>query len=240
MTPSDTPSERRAGSDELARRSGAPAARSEAARRPGAAVPSSRDAVKKPVSRDRPAPPARPALHDKAAAPVMVKLPPPASVRLAQISWILSLVVGGIAIGYMFVIREPILPEIENLVRGVDAERLDETIQTAADIVFWTVFGSLVAVMLVQITSLVSFSNRRERARWWMLGILLFQGAAFLAARQLVALGDRGIPLERLLLIQLGLSLLGLLFSLLPGALRWTARKHDIRRGDPDAVAPEL
>ncbi len=242
MTPSETPSERRAGSNELARRSGAPAAGSDAARRSGAAASSSparRDTpspAARPEPREKPAPPARPALHDKAAAPVMVKMPPPASVRLAQISWILSLVVGGIAIGYMFVIRQPILPDIEALIRDVDPERLDETVTAAADILFWSVFGALVAVMLVQITSLVSFGNRRPRARWWMLGILLFQGVAFLAARQLIAVGDRGIPLERLLLIQLGLSLLGLLFSLLPGALRWTARKHDIRRGDPDAV----
>lgn len=229
MTPSDTSSERRAGSHELARRSGAPApAAPPATRRSGAAAPSA------PDGGTRPAAPARPALHDKASAPVLVKLPPPASVRLAQISWILSLVVGGIAIGYLFVIREPLIPDIEGLVREVDAERLDETIRSAADIVYWCVFGALVAVMLVQITSLVSFSNRRTRARWWMLGILLFQGVAYLAARQLVALGDRGIPLERLLLIQLGLSLLGLLFSLLPGALRWTARKHDVRRDRPE------
>ncbi|WP_295837989.1 hypothetical protein [uncultured Microbacterium sp.] len=233
MTPSDTPSERRVGSNELTRRSGASApsaARSEVRRSP--APPAYQPAAK-------PSAPERPALHDKAAAPVMVKMPPPAAVRFAQISWVLSLIVGAIGVGYLFIIRESLRPDIEALVRAVDDSRPAETVTTASDIVYWCVFGGLVAVLLVQVTSLVSFNNRRNNARWWMLGILVFQTIVFLAARQFVVLGERGIPLERVLLIQLGLSALGLLFSLIPAALRWTRRKHDIRRGVGGGV-PEL
>ena len=47
----------------------------------------------------------------------------------------------------------------------------------------------------------------------------------------MVAIGEHGVVLERMLLIQLGLAVLGLLCSLLPQALRWTARKYDVRRG---------
>ena len=36
-----------------------------------------------------------------------------------------------------------------------------------------------------------------------------------------------------------GCAALGLLISLLPQALRWTARKHDIRRGGPLAPAAD-
>ena len=106
------------------------------------------------------------------------------------------------------------------IVREVDASRPSETVSTAADIVFWCVFGALVTVLLVQITSLVSFNNRRSNARWWMLGVLLLLAVTVLAARQFAAVGDRGVPLDRLLLIQLGLSGLGLLFSVIPAALR--------------------
>ncbi|WP_150952860.1 hypothetical protein [Microbacterium testaceum] len=234
MTPSDAPSERRVGSQELTRRSGAPAPSApQAQTRRSPAPPPSEPAAK-------PAKPERPALHDKAAAPVMVKMPPPAAVRLAQICWVLSLVVGAIAVGYLFVIRQSIDPDIEAIVREVDASRPSETISSAADIVFWCVFGAMVAVLLVQITVLVSFNNRRDNARWWMLGILLFLAVTVLAARQFVAVGDRGIPLDRLLLIQLGLSALGLLFCIIPAALRWTARKHDVRRGPAGNPAPEL
>jgi hypothetical protein len=231
MTPSDTPSERRVGSNELTRRSGASAPQAQVRRSP--APPPYEPPAKA-------AKPERPALHDKAAAPVLVKMPPPAAVRLAQISWVLSLIVGAIAVGYLFVIRQMIDPDVEAIVRGVDDTRPGETVSTAADIIFWCVFGALVTVLLVQITSLVSFNNRRNNARWWMLGILLFLAVSVLAARHFVAVGDRGIPLDRLLLIQLGLSGLGLLFAVIPAALRWTARKHDIRRGPSGDSAPEL
>lgn len=219
------------GSQELIRRSGASAPQTQMRRSP--APPPYEPPAKA-------AKPERPALHDKAAAPVLVKMPPPAAVRLAQISWVLSLVVGAIAVGYQFVIRQSIDPDIEAIVRGVDGSRPGETVSTAADIVFWCVFGALVTVLLVHITSFVSFNNRRDNARWWMLGTLLFLAVSVLAARQFVAVGDRGVPLDRLLLIQLGLFALGLLFSVIPAALRWTRRKHDIRRGSPGGSAADF
>jgi hypothetical protein len=175
--------------------------------------------------------PARPSLSNKPGAPVLVKLPAPVSVRLSQLSWVLSIVVGAVAVVYTFVIRVPQLPEIVTIIRGVDESRADTTYQAAADIVFWSIFGAMVAVLLVQITCLVSFSNRRPNARWWLLGTVIFQGIIFLAARELIAVGDRGVPLERIMLIQLGLAGLGLLFAALPPAMKWTARRHDVRRG---------
>ncbi len=92
------------GSHELTRRSGASAPQAQVRRSP--APPPYEPPAKA-------AKPERPALHDKAAAPVMVKMPPPAGVRLAQICWVLSLVVGAIAVGYLFVIRQSIDPSSE-------------------------------------------------------------------------------------------------------------------------------
>lgn len=180
--------------------------------------------------------PVRPSLSNKPAAPVLVKLPAPASVRLSQLAWVLSLAVGAVGVVYVFVIRQQQLPEIVSLIKGVDTSRADATYQAAADIVYWSVFGAMVATVLIQITLLVSFSNRRPNVRWWLLGTVLFQGAAFLACRELIAVGDRGVPLVRILLIQLALAVLALLLAALPGALKWTARRHDIRRGDADAT----
>jgi hypothetical protein len=172
--------------------------------------------------------PARPSLSNKAAAPVLVKLPAPASVRLSQLCWVLSLAVGAAGIVYLFIIRQQQLPEIVGVIKGVDGTRADATYETAADILYWSVFGALVGIVLVQIALLVSFSNRRPKMRWWLLGTTLLLGAVFLVCRELVALGDRGVPLVRVLLIQLGLAVLGLLFGALPRALHWTARKHDV------------
>jgi hypothetical protein len=175
--------------------------------------------------------PARPSLSDKAAAPVLVKLPAPVAVRLSQLCWVLSLASGAVAIVYLFVIRVPQLPEIVSLIKGVDASRADATYQTAADIIFWSIFGAMTAIVLVQITLLVSFSNRRPHTRWWLLGTVLVQSAVFFLCRELAAIGERGVPLVRVLLIQLALAVLALLFSALRSALKWTARRHDVQRG---------
>lgn len=195
------------------------------------------DAEKSPAAVPPASAPGRPSLTGKDAAPVLVKLPPPVVVRISQVAWLTSLIAGGVAIVYLFVIRQAQLPDIADLVRAVDGSRAEATYATTADIVFWSVFTPLVAIVLAQVAMQVSFANRRPNVRWWQFGSILFQGGVFLIARELVIFGERGLPLERILLIQLGLAALGLLVSLLPPALRWTARRHDVRRGGPVAPA---
>ncbi len=175
--------------------------------------------------------PERPKLGDKEHPPVLVKLPPPFTVRVAQLSWILSFAVSACAVVYLFIIRKAQLPDIANLVKKVDDTRPEGTIDSATDIVFWAVFGGVVAVLFVQIAMLVAFSNRRPHVRWYLLATLFVQSVVLVFARELVAIGDRGRPAELLLIIALGLALLGMGFSVLPPALRWTARRHDVRRG---------
>ncbi|MET0813021.1 MAG: hypothetical protein ABWY03_08195 [Microbacterium sp.] len=182
----------------------------------------------------RAAVPERPALAGKDAAPVLVKAPPPFVVRLAQLLWVTSLLAGAAAVVYLFVIRQAQLPEIAEIVRGVDGSRAEATYTAAADIVFWSVFTPLVAIIMLQIVLQVSFANRRPKVRWWQFGSVLFQAGLVLIAGELVAFGDRGLPLERILMAQVALATLGLLVSVLPPALRWSARRHDIRRG-PEA-----
>jgi hypothetical protein len=205
-------------------------------RRSSAGLPSERN-IDAEKSGDGRTAPARPSLHDKPGAPVLVRVPPPFSVRLSQLAWALSLAVGATAVVYLFVIRQPQLPEIVALIKGVDETRADATYQTAADIIFWTVFGAMVLVLLVQVTLLVSFSNRRPHARWWLLATVLLSGAIFLACREIVAVGDRGVPLVQIMLVQLGLAVLGLLFAAFPGALKWTARRHDVRRDESRSLS---
>ncbi|GAA1928934.1 hypothetical protein GCM10009775_21230 [Microbacterium aoyamense] len=182
----------------------------------------------------RAAVPERPSLAGKDAAPVLVKAPPPVVVRIAQLLWVTSLLAGAAGVVYLMVIRQAQLPEIADLVRGVDGSRADETYTSAADIVFWSVFTPLVAMIMLQIVLLVSFANRRPKVRWWQFGSVLFLAGVVLIAGELVAFGDRGLPLERILQAQVVLAALGLLVSVLPPALRWSARRHDIRRG-PEA-----
>lgn len=214
-TPASSEVARTSGSVE--RRPVSPPARS--AGRPTQAAPPRRE------------PPRRPTLEGKQAPPVIVQLPPPVAVRLSIIAWVLSLIVGGIGVIYLFVIRTSQLPEITAIIQSVDSERPDETHELAADIIFWVVFGILVAIILLQILFLVALTNRRPRTRWWQFGSLVLLGVTYLVSQELVAIGTRGVPLTQILLLQLGLGALALLFSFLPAALRWSGRRHDVVGG---------
>ena len=194
------------------------------------------DAASRPA---RPAP-ERPPVVRPNTAPVIVKMTPPFSVRLSQLCWILSFAVGSFAIVYLFVIRERQLPLISDVVRSVTDGRSDETYATASDIVFWSVFGILVALILTQVTLLVSFMSRRPRVRWWQLGTLLLQVVLTLLVSEVVAIGENGEPLFPLLAAQCGLVALALLVSVLPRAMQWSARRHDIRRGPESPAGSEF
>ncbi len=180
--------------------------------------------------------PARPPLSSPNAAPVLVKKTPPFSVRMSQLFWILSFAVGGFTTVFFFVIRQEQLPLIADHVRHVTEGRSEDTYKTAADIVYWIVFGTMVAILLIQITLLVSFMSRRPLIRWWQLATLGLQLVLLLLSTEWVALGERRESLQLLLAAQAGLVLLALLSSIMPKAMAWTARQHDVRRGSESVV----
>lgn len=176
--------------------------------------------------RDRPG---RPALSASNSAPVVVSVPPPASIRFTQLLWVLSFMVGGATVIYYFIIRRDQLPLIASAVQGVDASRTDQTYQAAADIIFWIAFTIMVSLLLMQITLLVSFMSRRAGIRWWQFGTFVVQALLYLVAIQLVAVGEHGTLLRPGLTIQCGLVLLALLVSTVPRAIAWTSRGQDVR-----------
>jgi hypothetical protein len=180
--------------------------------------------------------PARPPTASPNVAPVLVKMTPPFSVRMSQLFWILSFAVGGFTAVYFFIIREEQLPLISESVRSVVEGRSDETYDTAADIVFWIVFGTMVAILLIQITLLVSFMSRRPKMRWWQLATLGLQLILLMLSTEWVALGERRESLLLLLAAQAGLVVLALLCSVMPKAMAWTARQHDVRRGHEGVI----
>lgn len=184
--------------------------------------------------------PARPPLANPNLAPVMVKATPPFSIRLTLFLWILSFAAGAFTAVYMFVIRQDLLPEITEVAKAVTAGREDETYERAADIVFWVVFGAIVALLFVQITLLVSFMGRRRKVRWWQLLTFGLQGLLVLLSPEWVALGTKGQPLQPLLAAQLALVLLALLCSVLPRAIAWSARHFDVSRGPQGARQPDF
>lgn len=171
---------------------------------------------------------------------MLVKLTPPFSVRLCQFLWILSFAVGGFTTVYFFVIRTELLPLMADRAREVTPDRADATYEAAADIVFWVVFAIIVGTLLVQITLLVSFMGRRPQIRWWQLLTLGVQALLVVLSPGWVALGEKGAPLQPLLAGQAALVLLALLFGVLPRAIAWSARRHDVRRGPEATPRPDL
>lgn len=200
----------------------------ETATRGGAPRPTSREESSVEQSAQRPP---RPTLESANPPPVVIKQPPPFSVRLAQFLWVLSFLAGTVAVGFLVAIREDQLPLIADLVRDVDSSRAAETYDSAATIVYWSAFGMMVTLLLVQITLLVSFMNRRKGIRWWQFATVATQFLAFVLIAELVARGDQGISLRQLMSAQVGLAIVAMLMSVFPGAIAWTARQHDIRRG---------
>jgi len=183
-------------------------------------------------STERPAPPARPSLVSENAPPVLAKLTPPFSIRMTQLFWILSFAVGGFSVVYFFIIRKAQLPLIKDLVRAVEPGRDEQTFTVAADIIYWSVFGMMVGVLLVQVTLLVSFMTRRPNVRWWQLLTLCFQFLLYALALETALGGEQAQPLRYLLAAQCGLVVLALLTSALPPAIKWSARQRDVVRRD--------
>lgn len=174
--------------------------------------------------------PARPPLASDNAAPVLTNLTPPFSIRMAQFFWILSFLAGAFAVVYSFIIRQHQLPLIKDAVRAVDPARSEDTYTIAADIIYWSVFALVVAVLLVQITLLVSFMGRRPNIRWWQLLTLVIQVLVLLLAMDLAMTGERAQPLRLVIAAQCVLVAIALLWSVLPKGLAWSARKHDVVR----------
>lgn len=179
----------------------------------------------------RPERPARPSLRSDNQAPVLVKEPPPLAVRLSQFLWVVSFLVGAVAIVYFFIVREDHLATIVDVIKAVDDSRPDDTYDVAADLVFWSAFAVMVGILLTQITLLVSFMNRRAGTRWWQFATLLVQAGLYALFLEAVGQGEQGEQLRRLMIGQTGLVALALLSSTLRPALTWTARQHDVRRG---------
>lgn len=227
-TPSRTPDAEPAG-DALARNASPAVPRARAVRSSGTADPEpAHDA------------PARPSLVSDNSPPVLVKKIAPFSVRLSQFFWVASIAVGVFTLVYYFVIRQDLLPLIADRARLVSADRPDAVYDSASDIIFWTVFAVLVATVFLQIVFLVSFMSRRPRIRWWQLATLALLGAVVALAPEWVALGEPGIPIQSFLAAQATLGLVALLLSVVPGALRWSVRQHDVRRGPQSTGGPDL
>ena len=105
---------------------------------PGSPDPATHGIVARQTSKEEPAVeqpserPARPSLESPNQPPVVIKQPPPFSVRLAQFLWVLSFLAGTVAVGFLVAIREEQLPQIADAVRDLKPRRLPQAEPTPA------------------------------------------------------------------------------------------------------------
>lgn len=184
--------------------------------------------------------PERPSLTTPNSAPVVANVPPPLSSRLAEALWLFGLAAGAVAAGYFFITRSDELVHIRKRVEIVDPERAAETIDSTADIVFWSLFGTLVALVLIQIWAAVAFANRRAGARAWLCGTLAAFAGLCVVALEFTRPGEAGMPLRMFALAYAGLLTLALLVSLLPASRAWTRRRFDVRHGPASSGGADL
>ena len=170
-------------------------------------------------------------------APVLVKLTPPFSVRMSQLFWILSFAVGGVLRSSTCSSSARSSCRSSPMSPGASPRGARARPTRGRRHHLLVVFGMMVAVLLVQITLLVSFMSRRPHIRWWQLAdagvqvILLLLSAGDGRDRRAGA-AAAAIFLRR----SSDSSLLALLASVLPQAIAWSARQHDVRRGRDDVV----
>ena len=200
----------------------------------------SSDAPAGPQLRTGRARPERPSLETSNHAPVVARVPPPLATRLAEALWISGLAAGALTAAYFFITRDDELSHIRDRVLAVDPDRATETLESTADIIFWSLFGVVLALVLIQLWAAVAFANRRPRARAWLGGTLVALGVVCVIGLEFLRRDDAALPLRVLVLAYVGLLTLALLVSLVPSSRRWTRRRVDVRRGPATTGGADL
>jgi hypothetical protein len=180
-----------------------------------------------PVRPDAPpGPPPRPPISSASPAPIKAPTPPPGAITASRSLWIISFVLGFLAIGVAFLARTTQVDELQELIRDLMPDESDSTLERAALIAYWTCIGLLVIVIVVEALLLRLVMNRRRGVRWAMVLFLFAHAAIAVAVDAFLALGDTGLYVRLLLAAQLLLAGIAAIVALLPGVGRWLHRER--------------
>jgi hypothetical protein len=145
-------------------------------------------------------------------------------VTAARSLWVISFVVGFLAVGLAFLTRGTLMDELQDLIRGLMPDESDGTLERAATVAFWASLGGLVLVIIIEALLLRLLMIRRRGARWSLLLFLFVHAAIAVAADAFLSVGDVGMFVRLLLAAQLLLAGIAAVLALLPGAGRWLRR----------------
>ncbi|AUI50188.1 hypothetical protein [Arthrobacter crystallopoietes] len=172
--------------------------------------------------------PPRPQLSDRTPPPIGQALPPTGMVKAARSLWLLSFLLGAVAIAFAYLSRDHRLERLREIVAEVDPAQDEATVDAVAALVHWGSLGALALIIVVEALLLRGLMRRRGGIRWVQLVVLLIHGgAAVLTDAFLVAPGEGEMYLRWMLVAQLVLASAALLVSLLPGADAWFRAKHE-------------
>lgn len=136
--------------------------------------------------------------------------------------WLLSYLLGVVAVAFTYLSRNAQLERLRTLSSDVRPGEAAETLDSVAALVFWSMLGALVLVIVVEALLLAVMMRQRGGARWALLVVLVFHGAAWALADAVLIGPDAPEPyLQLLLMAQLVTACVAWVVSLLPGARAW-------------------
>lgn len=167
------------------------------------------------------APPRRPEMSNVAPAPVPVKVPPPRSMVISKVLWIVSLVLGASTLLLALLSQEAHLGRLDDLVNELATEQGIEAADAAAGIAFWGSLGALALITVLEAILVLVMLRGRGAARWVLLALLPLHFFVVLLTDAFLGLGDYGLVFSVMLLGQLLLAAIAVVFSLLPASSAW-------------------
>jgi hypothetical protein len=166
--------------------------------------------------------PERPPMSNRSPAPICRRTPPTTTVSAARSLWILSFLLGLVTVAFTYLSRDGQLDRLRMLSTELRPGQTAETLGSVAALVFWSILGALVLVIIVEALLLGIMMRQRGGARWALLAVLVIHGALWvLADAVLIAHEESELYLRLLLVAQLITACVAWVVSLLPGAAAW-------------------
>jgi hypothetical protein len=166
-------------------------------------------------------------MSDKTPPPAQLPTSPTGPVKVSRFLWLGSFVVGLAVLAFAFLSRDDQIERLSDVIAEVEPGRAAATLTSAATIVFWSSIGAIAVVVVVEALLLRAVVRRHRWAQWAQLLVLLAHTGVVLLAGSFLALGDQGLLIAGLLIVQLLLGVVALIVSVLPGSGAWFRAQNE-------------
>lgn len=176
-----------------------------------------------------PPPPPRPEMSDRTPPPIAKPVVVSGAVKISRYLWIGSFVAGLMVVFFAFLSRNNQTERIQEVIRDLDPDRSEDTLEAAANIVLWGSLGAVIVVLLIELVLMAAMLRPRGWIRFVQLPFLVVHAGVMIIADALIVGEDAdGAYLAALLLAQLLLAVAALIASFLPGTRAWFHRNEKV------------